>query len=118
VRLRRFGRERGGGQSLFARVRGVGHVQQSDGEIDAGECEPGVELQGAAEGFGPFGVLELFEQRDAQIVRAVRLLARLGGGVRLRGRAAAPPRGDDGEGEGETKNDEGDPAGTIAHRTD
>jgi hypothetical protein len=73
--LRGAGRERGGGLGLAPRLVRLGHVEEGDGEVDARESELRVEPERAAELLGPVRVAELFEQRDAEVVRAIRLLA-------------------------------------------
>jgi hypothetical protein len=79
LRLRGRGRELRGGLRLAPSLLVLGHVEEGDGEVDARERERGVEPQRASEGFGALAVFELFEQRDAEVVRAVRLLARRAG---------------------------------------
>jgi hypothetical protein len=61
VRLRRVGREGGGGRRLLLRGVHVGHVEERNGEVDARERELRVERERAAELRGPLLVLELFQ---------------------------------------------------------
>ena len=84
--LRRVGRSGGGGFGLLLRRDEVGHVVERDGEIDARERELGVERERAAELVGPLLVLELFEERDAEVVGAVSLFTRAPRRGRLHGR--------------------------------
>jgi hypothetical protein len=57
------------------RRRQVGHVEERDPEIDARERESGLELKGASKRVRRFFWLELFEQRYAEVVRAIRFFA-------------------------------------------
>ena len=77
MRLRRRRRGNARGLQLFLRGGQIRHIEERDAEIDARERETRIELQRAPESIGRFFVFELFEQRDAEIVGAIRVFARV-----------------------------------------
>jgi hypothetical protein len=61
---------------LALRAGEIASVVQRDGEVEPRQPEPRVGAQGAPERLRGGRVVELLEQRDAEVVRAVRILAR------------------------------------------
>ena len=55
----------------------VGQIQKRNREIDSGERQRRIDAQSLAKLVGRGCVVELFELRDADVVRAIRLFARL-----------------------------------------
>jgi hypothetical protein len=76
VRLRRVRRGRGGLLRGRRRGRRIGQVEQRNREVDPGQIERRIDRQRAAEAGGGLGVVVLLEQRDADVVGAVGILAR------------------------------------------
>ena len=87
------------------RAREIVTRVERDGEVRARERELWVERERAAEGFGTLLVLELFEQRDAEVIGAIRLLALIPRGGRLR-RCLLSARPEDGGGSRDQDNGE------------
>ena len=66
---RRFGR-------FALGARRIGRVEQGDAEVDAGERERRIHPQRTAECVGRGAVLELLEERDPEVIRAIGVFAR------------------------------------------
>ena len=60
---------------LLACLGRVGHVEQRDGQVDAGEAVAGIDRQGPPEGSDGRLVIVLLEVRDTEVVLAVRSIA-------------------------------------------
>ncbi len=76
VWLRSIGRERGRVLSFPLGSRQIGHIEKRDAEIDVREVELRIDLQRASEGVSSLFVFELLEQRHADVVGAICILAR------------------------------------------
>src|SRR5262245_60158391 len=71
---------------LAHRALQIERIQERDAQVDTRDRERAVDLQRLAECVGRLRILELLEQRDAEVVCAIRALSRR---VRRPGRARA-----------------------------
>ena len=70
------GRQRGAGSlQLLLRGHQIGQIKQRDTEIYARQSQSRLELQRTLESIRRFFVLKLFEQRNADVIRAIGFFA-------------------------------------------